>query len=85
MIVGKAPGGGNLIVGGGNGGAIPTELLQDPKAGVGTQSLAGMGGTESGPVGFGNAVPQAYSSGVGEPIAGQGAYGPSGQDPYGKR
>ncbi|KAL8824476.1 MAG: hypothetical protein Q9191_005036 [Dirinaria sp. TL-2023a] len=85
MIVGKAPGGGNLIVGGGSGGTIPTELLQDPNAGVGTQSLAGMGGTESGPVGFGNAVPQAYSSGVGEPIGGQGVYGPSGQDPYGKR
>ena len=79
MVVGKAPGGGNLIVGGGNGGAIPTEAFQDPKAGVGMTSL------EQGPVGFGNAAPQAYESGVGESLAGQGAYGPSGQDPYGKR
>ena len=85
MVVGRVPGGGNLVVGAGDGGALPTEALEDPKAGVGTQSLASIGGPEPGPVGFGNAAPPAYGSGVGEPIAGQGAYGPSGQDPSGKR
>lgn len=85
MVVGKAPGGGNLIVGGGDGGAVPVEALQDPKAGVSNQGLSGMGGPQIGQVGFGNAAPPSYGSGLGEPLGGQTAHGPSGQDPYGKQ
>ena len=85
MVVGKAPGGGDLMVGGGDGGAIPVEALQDPKAGVANHGLSGMGKPHVGQVGFGNAAPPAYESGLGEPIGGQGVHGPSGQDPYGKR
>lgn len=63
MVVGKAPGGGNLIVGGGDGGAVPTEVLQDPKAGVANQSVSGLGEPQ-GAAGFGNAAqpPPAYGS-----------------------
>ena len=61
------------------------EALQDPKAGVANQDLSGMGEQHVGQVGFGNAAPPAYGSGLGEPLGGQSAYGPSGQDPYGKR
>ncbi len=44
MIVGKAPGGGNLVVGGGDGGAIPPEAMPDHKPGaVGNQSLSSVG------------------------------------------
>jgi spartin len=84
MVVGKAPGGGDLVVGGGDGGAVPVEILQDPKAGVANQGVAGMGEPPAGQVGFGNAAPPPYASGLGEPIGGQSAFGPSGQDPYGK-
>lgn len=85
MVVGKAPGGGNLVVGGGDGGAVPPEVLQDPKAGVSNQGPSGMGAPQAGQVGFGNAAPPAYGTGLGESLGGQSAFGPSGQDPYGKR
>ena len=63
MVVGKAPGGGNLVVGGGDGGAIPPEVLpQDPKVGVGNQTLSGIGSPEVQKVGFGRAARTYLSS-----------------------
>lgn len=57
MVIGKAPGGGDLVVGGGNGGAIPPEVLaQDPKAGVANHKLSGAGSTEVQEVGYGRAA-----------------------------
>ena len=58
MVVGRAPGGGNLVVGAGDGGAIPPEVIpQDPKAGVANQQLSGMGGAPGvEQVGFGRAA-----------------------------
>ncbi len=64
MVVGKAPGGGNLIVGGGNGGAIPPEAMPQDKPGVSNDSMGSGSGKQ---VGFGNAAPtQEKSSGLGE-------------------
>lgn len=73
MVVGKAPGGGNLVVGGGDGGAIPPEAMPDQKPGmVGNQSLSSVtSGGQSGSgiqVGFGNHAPTPKSSGLGEPL-----------------
>jgi len=89
MVVGKVRGGGQVMVGGGDGGVIPDEDLR--RAGVSNNNVgqgqtSGYGkGQEAGVVGFGNQVPYndgappAYSSGVGENIAGsslQGQYAP---------
>ncbi|KAI9789456.1 MAG: hypothetical protein M1816_005998 [Peltula sp. TS41687] len=76
MIVGRVKGGGDLVVGGGDGGlVVPSRAAQDGNQGglAGTQAVPGTGqvGTADpgvGVVGFGNAVPPAYSSGVGEPL-----------------
>ncbi|KAL9099091.1 MAG: hypothetical protein Q9163_005361 [Psora crenata] len=66
MVVGRAPDGGDLVVGGGNGGAVPLEAMPADKPGV-TNNLSG-GGLEQ-QVGFGNAIPGGgKSSGVGEPL-----------------
>lgn len=55
MVVGKAPGGENLVVGGGDGGAIPPEVIPQ-KAGVSNQHLSGMGAPAVEEVGFGRAA-----------------------------
>lgn len=73
MVVGKAPGGGNLVVGGGDGGAIPPEAMPDHKPGaVGNESLSSVGsGGQAGSgtqVGFGTHAPVPKSSGLGEPL-----------------
>ena len=68
MVVGKAPGGGDLVVGGGDGGAIPPEAMPADKPGtVGNESMGAGSGTQ---VGFGNkAAPMAEkSSSLGEPM-----------------
>ncbi|CAD6586611.1 MAG: hypothetical protein ASARMPREDX12_002473 [Alectoria sarmentosa] len=68
MVVGKAPGGGDLIVGGGDGGAIPPEAMPAHKPGtVGNQSMGAGSGTQ---VGFGNktASMTEKSSSLGEPM-----------------
>lgn len=66
MVVGKVPGGGSLIVGGGNGGAIPPEVMPQDKPGVSNDSMGGGSGKQ---VGFGNAAPlPEKSSGLGEPM-----------------
>lgn len=66
MVVGKAPGGGDLLVGGGNGGAVPPEAMPHDKPGVANEGI----GTGSGrQVGFENAAPlPEKSSGLGEPM-----------------
>ena len=68
MVVGKAPGGGDLVVGGGDGGAIPPEAMPADKPGtVGNQSVGAGFGTQ---VGFGNktAPTTEKSSSLGEPL-----------------
>ena len=72
MVVGRTPDGGNLIVGSGDGGAIPPEAMPLEKPGmVGNQGLASIGSGQAGSgqqVGFGNAAPAPKSSGLGEPM-----------------
>ncbi|KAI9892744.1 MAG: hypothetical protein M1814_001164 [Vezdaea aestivalis] len=70
MVVGKVKGGGQVIVGGGDGGVILSEKEQLKRKESETSSVAG-----ETVVGFGNQPPPSYSSGVGEPIAGQPAVG----------
>lgn len=74
MVVGKVRGGGQVMVGGGDGGVMPEEDLK--RAGVKNDNL-GQGHGDSGPgeVGYGNAAPPAYSSGLGEPLGGQALQG----------
>ena len=86
MVVGKVPGGGNLVVGGGDGGSIPPEAIQQQDSGVGNSALSGgppgVRTPGEGQVGFGNSTAPAYSSGLGEPLGSQGLQG---QDSYGKK
>ena len=68
MVVGKAPGGGDLVVGGGDGGAVPPEAMAADKPGtVGNQGPGAGSGTQ---VGFGNktAPMTEKSSSLGEPL-----------------
>ena len=85
MVVGKFKGGGDLVVGGGDGGVMASSL---PSGGYGdgnenwkekearegryTDDASVMsGGRERDVVGFGRQAPPAYGSGVGESIEGQ--------------
>lgn len=88
-VVGKAPSGANLVIGGGDGGYIPPELRpQNPavlNATVGNSNVTGSGQVGPsvpgvGEVGFGNSAPPApVASGalgsVGEPLGTQGLQG----------
>lgn len=73
MVVGKVRNGGQVIVGGGDGGVVPDEdlrkagLKEDPAASSAPAYGGGIGGVE----GFGAHAPPSYESGVGESIAGQ--------------
>lgn len=78
MVVGKVRGGGDLIVGGGDGGVFspPPSNWKEQEAleGRHTQNAIMSGGADSpDTVGFGRAAPPAYKSGsgVGEPLEGQ--------------
>ncbi|MCJ1473886.1 hypothetical protein MMC13_002541 [Lambiella insularis] len=89
MVVGKMPGGRDLVVGGGDGGQIPPEILpqKDSKGTVANEGLTGTGQVGSsrpgyGEVGYGNADPPSYASGVGEPLGSSDAKLP---DYYGGR
>ncbi|KAF2454590.1 senescence-associated protein-domain-containing protein [Lineolata rhizophorae] len=77
MVVGKVKGGGEIVVGGGDGGVVPEEDLK--QGGVNNDNLGqGQSSGSSGPglVGYGNAVPPSYSSsGIGEPLGSQGLQG----------
>ena len=68
MVVGRAPGGGDLVVGGADGGAIPPEAMPREKPGVANVSM-GSGAASGTQVGFGNAAPlNEKSGGLGEPL-----------------
>lgn len=91
MVVGKMPGGGELVVGGGDGGTVPPEVIaeKNPKGTVMNEDLPGTGlsGGDApgvGEVGFGNAAPPTYGSSIGEPLGSQGMQG-QGMDPFAKR
>jgi spartin len=76
MVVGRVKGGGEVVVGGGDGGVInpndfhPSGAVND---GLGPTQAAAPGGL----VGFGNAAPPNYHSGVGESIENQAVYYPT--------
>ncbi|KAL8846631.1 MAG: hypothetical protein Q9221_008290 [Calogaya cf. arnoldii] len=88
MVIGKAPGGGDLVVGSGDGGAIPPEAMpeKNPNHNIGAQGLTGSESQQVAPgvgqIGFGNAAPATMSGGLGEPM---GAQGPPGHETYPKR
>lgn len=91
MVVGKMPGGGDLVVGGGDGGSIPPEVVSEknPQGTVTNEDLSGAGLSGGdlpggGEIGFGNAALPTYGSTVGEPLGSQGVYG-QGMDPFAKR
>jgi len=75
MVVGRVDGGGEIVVGGGDGGVVPESDMR--KAGIRNDNMgAGQPGGPphsgaGGHVGFGNATPGG-TSGVGEPSGGQG-------------
>jgi spartin len=69
MVVGRVKGGGEVVVGGGDGGVInPTDF----KPGVSNNNVQpGQSSAPGGVIGFGSAAPPSYGSGVGESIIGQ--------------
>ena len=85
MVVGRAPGGGDLIVGTGDGGVIPADAMPpSSEATVKNDRLPGMNAPSVGEMGYGNSA--SYGSGIGEPLsAAQQPQGPNTYDPYGKR
>jgi spartin len=92
MVVGHTADGGQVIVGDGDGGQVPPEMLaQYDSSGsstyhpaVANQSLPGTGQPGyaarpgEGQVGFGNAAPPGPGSGIGEPLGGQALQGQEG-------
>jgi spartin len=76
MVIGRVKGGGDLVVGAGGNGGIVMPAQDGRGAGpAGNPSVPGSGlaGTTAPgvpEVGFGNAIPPAYNSGVGEPLGG---------------
>ncbi|KAF1998624.1 hypothetical protein P154DRAFT_438696 [Amniculicola lignicola CBS 123094] len=75
MVVGKVKGGGQVVVGGGDGGVInPADFSKvgPPNTGLPPQQAPG----PSGQIGFGSVAPPSYSSGGGESMQGQPAYYP---------
>jgi spartin len=80
MIVGKVhtkDGDADIVVGGGDGGVVPVNDLYKGDAKGGVSNTGSFGPDTGAPsvVGFGNAAPPSYSSGVGENIAGTGVQG----------
>lgn len=74
MVVGHVKGGGQVVVGGGDGGVInPADLqpgVQNNNLPTGQSAAPGQS-----QIGFGSAAPPGYQPGVGEQITGQPAYG----------
>ncbi|HYU75858.1 MAG TPA: senescence-associated domain-containing protein, partial [Ktedonobacteraceae bacterium] len=75
MVVGKMPNGNNLVVGAGDGGVVPNDVVQggDMKKTTSNQDLPGTGqvGVSTpgvGEAGYGDRAPPSYASGVGEPL-----------------
>lgn len=76
MVVGRVKGGGEIVVGGGDGGVIPHEATVQG-GGVKNNNLPpGQTAGSASQIGFGNAQPPSYHSGIGESIEGQPAYYP---------
>lgn len=73
MVVGRVKGGGEIVVGGGDGGVVPEEDLRKAqgKQGVSNDGMGGPSTEAPAVVSFGNQAPPAYGSGVGEPLQGQ--------------
>ncbi|KAF2813152.1 uncharacterized protein BDZ99DRAFT_517438 [Mytilinidion resinicola] len=72
MVVGKVKGGGEIVVGGGDGGVFNPDSLKQG-GGVTNENLGqGQIGGPPGIVGFGNAVPSSYPSGAGPYSSGLG-------------
>ncbi|KAF2198700.1 hypothetical protein GQ43DRAFT_377980 [Delitschia confertaspora ATCC 74209] len=70
MVIGQVKGGGEIVVGGGDGGVInPSDL--HPGGAQNNNVPPGQSMTPGAPVGFGSAAPPSYSSGVGESLHGQ--------------
>ncbi|KAF2236018.1 hypothetical protein EV356DRAFT_482525 [Viridothelium virens] len=74
MVVGHVKGGGEIVVGGGDGGVVPEQDIKRVTGGVKNDNMGtGQGGSSAAPgggvIGFGNAAPPSYSSsGLGEPM-----------------
>ncbi|KAL8871913.1 MAG: hypothetical protein Q9174_002359 [Haloplaca sp. 1 TL-2023] len=80
MVIGKAPGGGDLVVGAGDGGAVPPEAMPERsnQSTAGTQSLTGVDSQVApgvGQIGFGSSAPAVGPGGLGEPMGIQGLPG----------
>lgn len=74
MVVGRVKGGGEIVVGGGDGGVVPDEDLRKANGvpGVTNDSLGPVqSGSEPSVVAFGNQAPPSYTAGVGESLHGQ--------------
>ena len=84
MVVGKAPGGGDLIIGTGDGGVIPSDAIPKQNAPkVQNDKLPGMNQASVGEMGYGNSA--SYGGGLGEPLsAAQQPQGPGTYDPDAK-
>lgn len=77
MVVGHVKGGGQVVVGGGDGGVIPADVAQSLQSNNGNISSGHASGsnTPGGVVGYGAHVPPNYTPGVGEPLGGQALQG----------
>ncbi|KAL8972448.1 MAG: hypothetical protein Q9183_000552 [Haloplaca sp. 2 TL-2023] len=80
MVIGKAPGGGDLVVGAGDGGAVPPEAMPERsnQSNAGTQDLTGVDSQVApgvGQIGFGSSAPAVGPGGLGEPMGVQGLPG----------
>lgn len=81
MVVGRVKGGGDIVVGGGDGGVVPEEDLRNANGqqAVTNENLGpGQSGGPSAPgavVGFGNQAGPGASSGIGESLGNQGLQG----------
>ena len=84
MVVGRAPGGGDLIVGTGDGGIVPADAIPKPAdPQVTNDKLPGMNNPSVGEMGYGNTA--SYGSGLGEPLsAAQQPQGSGTYNPYAK-
>lgn len=75
MVVGQVKGGGQVVVGGGDGGVVTQDMKAGGLGGAVNNNVAPNQNAEpAGEIGFGNVAPPSYSTGVGESIQGQPAY-----------
>jgi spartin len=72
MVVGRMKDGGEVVVGGGDGGDIPQDLKNNTAINNDIPPNQSAGPVSQ--IGFGNVAPPSYQSGIGESIQGQPAY-----------